>query len=310
MQGTSTTTTTAMRPKVGVMGIGAMGAAVVRRLLNQGATTEGGQLTLWNRTASKAQAFVSDGAKVANSVSELVQSSDVIIIVLTDYKNAHDLLDNDQVGPHLKGRLLLQLSTGEAAEARNFEKEIAKKWNADFLAGAIMDFPTGMVQGKASVYISGSSVLFDRSKPFLDKLGLVAYAGEEVGNASVLDEAGLSMFMAMEVGLINALAVCEKEKFPKEHFWTFVQQLCPVAPAIFAPLYDKICARNYTESVDASLDLTGKAFERIRKSYEKRGIYPGLIQELEDTTKKTIEHSGQPDADVAQIFEFLISGKK
>ena len=51
---------------VGWIGTGRMGAAMARRLARAGA-----DLTVWNRTRSKAEALVPDGARVADSLGEL-----------------------------------------------------------------------------------------------------------------------------------------------------------------------------------------------------------------------------------------------
>ena len=49
---------------IGIAGIGKMGAAIARRLLEHGDT-----LTVWNRSAEKLQPLKQAGASVANSVS-------------------------------------------------------------------------------------------------------------------------------------------------------------------------------------------------------------------------------------------------
>jgi 3-hydroxyisobutyrate dehydrogenase len=65
--------------KVAFLGLGHMGAAMARQLLG----TEH-PLTVWNRTAAKAQPFVAEGAALAASPAEAVRDADVVITMLAD----------------------------------------------------------------------------------------------------------------------------------------------------------------------------------------------------------------------------------
>ena len=64
---------------IAFLGIGAMGAPMCRKLLGAGH-----RLTVWNRSAGKAQALTRDGARVAGSIAEAVAGADAIFTMLTD----------------------------------------------------------------------------------------------------------------------------------------------------------------------------------------------------------------------------------
>src|ERR1700756_1779250 len=63
--------------KLGVAGIGKMGAAIAARLIEVGH-----DVTVWNRTPDKAKAV--EGAKIAANPAELAENSEAIITILTD----------------------------------------------------------------------------------------------------------------------------------------------------------------------------------------------------------------------------------
>lgn len=54
--------------KIGFLGLGRMGANMVKRLLN-----EGHEVVVWNRTWSKVEAIMAEGAQGARTLAELVE---------------------------------------------------------------------------------------------------------------------------------------------------------------------------------------------------------------------------------------------
>ena len=65
--------------KIGVVGIGKMGAAIAERLLGQGH-----EVTVWNRTAAKTSALAKAGAFAAKTPAELAVRCEIVLSILTD----------------------------------------------------------------------------------------------------------------------------------------------------------------------------------------------------------------------------------
>ena len=94
--------------KVGVAGLGAMGANVAARLMEVGH-----QVTVWNRSADKAKPLANAGAKVAGSPADAAAASEAVITMLTDgaaidavYNGPNGLLSGD-----VKGKMFIEMST-------------------------------------------------------------------------------------------------------------------------------------------------------------------------------------------------------
>jgi len=66
--------------RIGVAGIGKMGAAIAARL-----TEVGHDVAVWNRTPEKAKAVA--GAKAVGTPAELAERCEAIITILTDRKS-------------------------------------------------------------------------------------------------------------------------------------------------------------------------------------------------------------------------------
>ena len=77
-----------MAKKVMVIGLGSMGSAfALARLKNDY------EVTVWNRTASRAEPLLAAGAIQASSVSEGVGANNVIVICVSNYEDTKLLLD-------------------------------------------------------------------------------------------------------------------------------------------------------------------------------------------------------------------------
>jgi 3-hydroxyisobutyrate dehydrogenase-like beta-hydroxyacid dehydrogenase len=68
-----------MQPRLGFIGLGAMGSRIARRLLDAGHP-----LAVYNRTAEKAQPLANADAEVCDSPARLARQSDVVLTMLSD----------------------------------------------------------------------------------------------------------------------------------------------------------------------------------------------------------------------------------
>jgi len=92
--------------KLGVAGIGKMGAAIAARLIEVGH-----DVTVWNRTPQKARAV--EGAKIAANPAELAENSEAIITILTDAAALNAVYNGPSGLLHGKvaGKLFIDMST-------------------------------------------------------------------------------------------------------------------------------------------------------------------------------------------------------
>jgi 3-hydroxyisobutyrate dehydrogenase len=91
--------------KIAFLGLGSMGAPMARRLL-----AAGYPLTVWNRTAAKADLLSSDGAKVAATPAEAVADADVVVTMLSEPTVVREVVT--AISPALRpGTYLIDTST-------------------------------------------------------------------------------------------------------------------------------------------------------------------------------------------------------
>lgn len=166
--------------KLGVAGIGKMGAAVAARLIEVGH-----DVTVWNRTPEKAKAVA--GASVAASPAELAQTSEAVLSILTDaaaldavYNGRSGLLDGN-----VAGKLFIDMSTVLPAT----ETALARAVRAT--GAAFVECPVGgstgpARQGKLIGLMGAEPADAARARPILEQLCRRLEHAGPVGSGAVL----------------------------------------------------------------------------------------------------------------------------
>ncbi|MEU4117908.1 NAD(P)-binding domain-containing protein [Kitasatospora sp. NPDC028055] len=191
--------TSSQHSAVTVIGLGPMGQAMTRALL-----AAGHPVTVWNRTAARADGVVAAGATLAATPAEAVGASDLVLLSLTDYRAMYDILDGATAA--LAGRTLVNLSSDTPDRSRE-----AAAWaaghGAAFLTGGVM-VPAPMVgTAAAQVYYSGPAQVMERHRPALALVGAPKYLGEDPGLAQMMYQAQLAVFLTTLSALMQATAM-------------------------------------------------------------------------------------------------------
>ena len=177
--------------KIGIIGIGRMGAAMATRLLGLGH-----EVTVWNRSPDKAQALSAQGATVAATPRALAQACEVILSIVADaaaVEAAYFGPDGAATGD-LTGKLVIEMSTLRP------EAQLALAARLKALGAAAVECPVGGTtgparDGKLLGFAGGSEADFARAKPVLDQL---CRRVEHIGPPG----AGASMKLAINLPLL------------------------------------------------------------------------------------------------------------
>jgi 3-hydroxyisobutyrate dehydrogenase len=94
--------------KIGVAGLGLMGAAIARRLIEVGH-----QVTVWNRSPAKAKALAEAGATVTATPAELTSAVEIVITILTDAAAIESVYEGSAglLAGEVHGKLFIEMST-------------------------------------------------------------------------------------------------------------------------------------------------------------------------------------------------------
>ena len=152
---------------LGFVGLGAMGALIVPRLMAAGHKVIG-----WNRSRDKAEALIKAGMGWADTPRAVAEQSDIVFSIVTDVKAVKSVaLGPDGVVSGLaKGGIYIDMSTIEPDESRAVAAEFAKAGSI-MLDGPLSGSPVTVKAGNASVMIGGDEAAFERVKPVLLAIG-------------------------------------------------------------------------------------------------------------------------------------------
>ena len=150
-----------------------MGAELAGRLLAGGC-----DVSVYNRTQSKAQPLAALGAKVVDSAAELARSD----IVFATVGTSQDLIDA-VLGPGglasaaTMPSILVDCSTISADASAQVRQELAARGSA-LLAAPLMGNPRVARAGRLTLAVSGPRAAFDSAAPYLELLGAPTYVGD------------------------------------------------------------------------------------------------------------------------------------
>jgi 3-hydroxyisobutyrate dehydrogenase len=177
--------------RVGVAGVGRMGAAIAAHLIEVGH-----DVTVWNRAPEKTKPLADAGAKVAKTPAELAAQSEAVVTILTNkdalaavYEHPQGLLAGDA-----RGKLFVEMSTVQPHD----EVALAERVRAK--GGIFVECPVGGTvgparQGKLLGVAGAIKEDFTRAKPLLDQM---CRRVEHVGPVG----AGASMKLALNLPLM------------------------------------------------------------------------------------------------------------
>lgn len=160
---------------VGWIGAGRMGYALIQRLLN-----DGHDVSVYNRTRSKAEPLVAEGAKVVDTPADLADR-DVVFIMVSASKDleAVTIGENGLLSAAATPQIIIDSSTVSAASSAEI-RAIAAEKGAAFLAAPVSGSPKVVKSGKLTLAVSGPRETFDRSEHLLNALGRgVTYVGDD-----------------------------------------------------------------------------------------------------------------------------------
>ena len=210
-------TTDATAPVLGWLGTGRMGAAMARRLID-----EGESVSVWNRTTSKTAPLVARGATAVDRIADL-GSCDVVFVMVSTPKDLEEVV----AGPRglLSGQqrpgTIVDCSTVSAATSAAV-RAAATDAGVDFLAAPVSGNPHVVAEGGACIVASGPLDAFQRVRPYLEQIAKVAvHAGE--GEQSRLVKLCHNLYLGMMTqALVEVTSLAEKGGTDRAAFLEFL----------------------------------------------------------------------------------------
>ena len=193
--------------KIAFLGLGNMGLHMARHLLKSGH-----EVTVWNRTASKADQLKPDGAKVASSPATAVQSAELVITMVADDRALESAVfgPDGLLGALPKSAVHVSCSTISVALSERLSEEHTQR-SQEFVAAPVFGRPEAAEAGKLFVVAAGKSDVVERCRPVLEAMGQRLFVmGEKPEMANVVKLSGNFLIGTVIEGLGEAIALTRK----------------------------------------------------------------------------------------------------
>jgi len=287
-----------MRLRLGFLGLGTMGEPIANNLRKAGH-----ELTVWNRTASKAEPLVRKGARAAASPRACAEGKDAVFVCVSDEKALEAVLDGpDGVLAGLqKGDVLVDHSTCGTRSARTVAERCKAK-GARFVAAPLLGSRASAERAQLVVVAGGSMEARDRVRPALHAMSARMFELDSAVQAALLKLCVNSVGGAMITALGEAMALGASGGLDGARVLEVLQ-----ASTFHSPLYlmkgELVLAGDYTPRFKLSLAEKDQrlAQEAAADQGAQAPVNAAVRQLLADTAV-----SGRAEQDVAAVADRLL----
>ena len=156
-----------MLKKVGFIGLGIMGMPMARNLIKAGF-----EVVAYNRTVSKAEALVKEGARKANSPRELAKECPAVITIVSDTPDVEAVIlgKNGIIEGIKPDSVVIDMSTVSPQATQNIAARLKEK-EAHMLDAPVSGGEQGAIRGTLAIMVGGDAEVFERCRPIFEAMG-------------------------------------------------------------------------------------------------------------------------------------------
>jgi 3-hydroxyisobutyrate dehydrogenase len=192
--------------RVGFIGLGIMGAPMALNILKSGFA-----LTVFNRSAGKAEALVQQGAKEATSPRAVTEQSDVVITMVTDTPDVEEVLFSKHgvMAGARPGMTFVDMSTISPDRTKEFAELLADS-SVHYLDAPVSGGDIGAREGKLSIMVGGDKSIFDTFQGLFEAMGSrITHVGP-VGSGQAVKACNQILCAVNMVGVCEALSLASR----------------------------------------------------------------------------------------------------
>ena len=201
---------------LGWIGTGRMGYAMAERLAKSGC-----DLTVWNRTAEKAQPLTKQGAKLAKDLKELA-AKDIVFCMVSTWDDVKQVMEKLLSGSD-RPKMVVECSS-ISLEGSAELRQLLKKNRVEYLAAPVSGNAKVIKAGKLTFVVSGPKAAYELARPYLDTMGTgSSYVGE--GELARIAKICHNVHLGVVIqSLCEITLLAEKAGMPRHAFLDFLNK--------------------------------------------------------------------------------------
>lgn len=277
-----------------------MGSAVARHLLKTGH-----ELTVWNRTAARAEPLKALGATVTSSPRDAVAHSEVVFsVVMDDAALEAVMFAGNTLKAMPQSCIHVSLST-ISVKLSDRLTEAHRSEGSDFVAAPVFGRPNVAEEGRLWTTVAGDPDAIDKIRPLLETFSRgVTVVSEKPSSAHALKLGGNFLITAMIASLSEGLVYAEALGIEPRIFLETVNSALFQSP--FYQSYGKTML-DPPQQPGGSIALGEKDIRLFREAAKSTGVQTPLADTFEENLRRAIE-AGMKEQDWAAGYYRLTQG--
>lgn len=257
---------------ISLLGTGLLGSAVVRRLLARGY-----QVTVWNRTQSKLDALLHEGARAARTPREAVEASEAAVLFLADASAIRETLLLGDAPRALPGKTIIQMGTIGSDESVELEKDF-RGAGAEYFEAPVLGSISQALEGSLFVLVGGTAEQLEKWRPLFADAGQPPLHAGPIGKAAALKLALNHLIGTLTSAFAASLALVLRSGVDAGLFMHVLRKSALYAPT-FDKKLDKMLSGDFSNPTFPAQHLK-KDMDLFVRAARDAGVDPGLALEV------------------------------
>jgi 3-hydroxyisobutyrate dehydrogenase len=281
--------------RLAVLGLGIMGSGMARRLLSAGA-----RLTVFNRSAERAEPLAAAGATVAETPRAAVSDADIVFSMVADDAASRAMWDGGQgaLAGVRAGTLLVESSTVTAARIGELA-DAAGRAGCELVDAPVTGSKTQAAAGELVFLVGGSDDNLARIRPALEVMGKTIMHLGPVGSGALVKLINNFLCGVQAASLAEAIAVIEHSSLDRDRAIGAIVNGSPGSP-VMKTLVSRIMSEDF--SPNFYLHLLAKDLGYAIAEGEGRGVPMATAATALGILQSSIAR-GDGDKDMAAVVE-------
>lgn len=205
--------------KVGFIGLGTMGLPMAANLINKGY-----EVTVYNRTASKADELVEKGAQLVATPRQAAAGQDVVITMVSNDQSIRQVYYGEDgiLASVEQGMTIIDSSTISPELVKEIAGQI-EKLGGHFLDAPVTGSKPAAIDGTLVFMVGGSKEVIDAQADLFETLGKRTIPMGPNGSGAVAKLAHNTIVGINNLALAEGFAIASKSGIPADNFLELVQ---------------------------------------------------------------------------------------
>lgn len=195
------------RSRIGFIGMGLMGVPMSLRLL-----AAGYPLCVWNRSPDKTEPLLAAGAMAADSIQQLVENSDIIMLCVSDTAAVESVVfaQDGLINSVTERHLIIDFSSIAPEATRKMAEQLKSVTGTSWIDAPVSGGVAGAEQGTLAIMAGGDAAEIDKVRPLLAHLSQRVTRMGEVGAGQVTKICNQMIVSCNVLVMAEVMALAEK----------------------------------------------------------------------------------------------------